>query len=120
MTQNEIIILNFEEIRRRSINLWSGIPPENYFWRPDIDAMNCLEMVRQVLEGEHIYHRIVEKGGDLDNFISPWEGKRYTDLEAELAFAESFRKSFIETIKQFSPDDFLTIEIIRQEKGQSR
>lgn len=30
MTQTEI--LNFEEIRRRSVKLWIGITPENYFW----------------------------------------------------------------------------------------
>jgi len=51
MIQTEIIILNFEEIRRRSLKIWTGITPENYFWKPDIKAMGCLEMVRHVLEG---------------------------------------------------------------------
>lgn len=120
MIQNEIIILNFEETRRRSIKLWTGITPENYFWRPDINAMNCLEMVRHVLEGEHLFHMIVNRRGNLGDYVSPWANRPYTDLQAELNFANPFRTAFLETIKEFSPDDFSTIEIIRSEKGQRR
>ena len=120
MTQNEIIILNFEEIRRRSIKLWKGITPENYFWRPDSNAMNCLEMVRHVLEGEHLFHVRVNRRGNLGDYVSPWANRPYTDLQAEIDFAEPFRLAFIETIKEFSPTDFSTIEIIRTEKGQRR
>lgn len=120
MTQNTIIILNFEEIRRRSIKLWTSITPDNYFWRPDINAMNCLEMIRHVLEGEHLFHMIVNKRGNLGDYVSPWTNRPYTDLKAELDFARPFRVTFLETINQFSPDDFSTIEIIRSEKGQRR
>lgn len=120
MTQNEIIILNFEEIRRRSIKLWKGITPENYFWRPDIKAMNCLEMVRHVLESEHLFHIIVNKRGNLGDYISPWTNRPYSDLQTELDFAEPFRESFIKTINEFNSDDFSTIEIIRSERGQRR
>ena len=120
MTQNEIIILNFEEIRRRSIKLWIGITPENYFWRPDINAMNCLEMVRHVLEGEHLFHMIVKRRGNLGDYVSPWTNRPFTNLQGELDFAEPFRVAFIETIKECSPTDFSTIEIIRSEKGQRR
>ncbi|MNG03700.1 DinB superfamily protein [compost metagenome] len=120
MTHNEIITLNFEEIRRRSIKLWAGITSENYFWRPDINAMNCLEMVRHVLEGEHLFHMIVNKRGNLGEYVSPWTNKPYSDLQAELDFAEPFRIAFLETIKEFSVNDFSTIEIVRSEKGQRR
>jgi hypothetical protein len=53
MSQTELILLNFEEIRRRSIKLWTGLPAEFYFWQPDRKAMHCFEMIRHVLEGEH-------------------------------------------------------------------
>jgi len=120
MTQNEIIILNFEEIRRRSIKLWHGITPENYFWRPDINAMTCIEMVRHVLESEHLFHIIVNKRGNLGDYISPWTNRPYSDLQTELDFAKPFRENFIKTINEFNSDDFSTIEIIRSEKGQRR
>ena len=120
MTQHEIIIHNFEEIRRRSLKLWKGITPENYFWRPDSNAMNCLEIARHVLEGEHLFHVIVNRRGNLGDYVSPWANRPYTDLQAEIDFAEPFRLAFIETIKEFSPTDFSTIEIIRTEKGQRR
>lgn len=120
MTPNEIIILNFEEIRRRSVKLWTGLTPEIYSWRPDDKAMTCLEMVRHVLEGEHLFHMIVNKRGDLGDYSSPWTNNPYTNLQAELDFAKPFRLSFVETIKEFSPTDLSTIEIIRKEKGQRR
>jgi uncharacterized damage-inducible protein DinB len=120
MTQNDIIILNFEEIRRRSVKLWAGITPEIYFWRPDINAMSCLEMVRHVLESEHFFHIIVNRRGNLGDYISPWENKPYTDLQTELDFAKPFRENFLEAIREFNSSDFSTIEIIRSEKGQRR
>lgn len=120
MLSNEIIIINFEEIRRRSIKLWEGITPENYFWRPDVNAMNCLEMVRHVLESEHLFHVIVNRRGNLGDYVSPWIDRRYSGLKAELDFAEPFHNAFLETIKEFTENDFSTIEIIRSERGQRR
>lgn len=120
MTATDLLILHFEEIRRRSIKLWKGIPPENYSWKPDTDAMGCLEMVRHVLEGEHLFHMIVENRGNLGDYISPWENRPYTDLQGELDFAAPYREKFFEAIKKFTPDEFDTVEIIRSEKGQRR
>lgn len=120
MTQTELLLLNFKETRRRSLKLWSGITLDTYFWRPDSKAMNCLEMVRHVLEGEHLYHRIIEVRGNLGDYVSPWANQPYLDLQAELDFAKPYRESFLETVKSFTPDDLATIEIIRSEKGQRR
>jgi uncharacterized damage-inducible protein DinB len=120
MNSIEIIILNFEEIRRRSIKLWSGIPVEFYSWKPDKEAMGCLEMVRHILEGEHLFHKIVENRGNLGDYISPWEDRIYTNLQDEIDFAKPFRDDFFRTIKSFSSEDLSQIEIIRSEKGQKR
>ncbi len=120
MTQTEIIILNFEEIRRRSIKLWTGLTPENYFWRPDINAMNCLEMIRHVLEGEHLFHKIVDNRGNIGDYVSPWTDRPYTNLQDELDYAKSYREHFLATIKSFSADELTAIEIIRSEKGQRK
>jgi uncharacterized damage-inducible protein DinB len=120
MTPIELILLNFEEIRRRSLKLWTGITPDNYFWRPDINAMNCLEMVRHVLESEHLFNVIVNNRGNLGDYLSPWTDRPYTDVQAELDFAVPFRHKFLDTITAFNPTDLTTIDIIRSEKGQRR
>ncbi len=120
MTQTEIILTNFTEIRRRSIKLWAGIPSEYYFWKPDIKAMSCLEMVRHVLEAEYLFHLIVNNRGNIGSHTSPWAEKPYTDLQTELDFSQPFRINFLTTIKEFSAEEFSTIEIIRSEKGQRR
>lgn len=82
--------------------------------------MNTIEMIRHLLEGEHLFHMIVNNRGNLGDYVSPWTDRPYTDLQAEIDFAEPFRKDFLKTIKEFSPNDFSTIEIIRSEKGQQR
>jgi uncharacterized damage-inducible protein DinB len=120
MTQHEILILNFEEIRRRSIKLWTGIPVSFYNWKPDEKAMSCIEMIRHVLEGEHLFHVIVNNRGNIGDYISPWENRAYTNLQAELDFAKPYRESFLKTIQSFSNEDFSEIEIVRTEKKQRR
>lgn len=120
MQQAEILLLNFEEIRRRSLKLWKALPPEHFNWKPDKDAMTCLEMIRHVLESEHLFHIIVNRRGDLGNYPSPWERKEYSDVQSEINFAETYRVSFLETVASFNNDDLNTIEIIRSEKNQRR
>jgi uncharacterized damage-inducible protein DinB len=121
MSPTELLILNFEEIRRRSIKLWSGIPEKFYNWQPDHEAMTIIEMVRHELESIHIYHLIVNGRGNLGaDFISPWENRPYTNIVDELAFAEPYTKSFFETIRSFSDADLDEIEIVRAERGQRR
>jgi uncharacterized damage-inducible protein DinB len=120
MTAIEIITLNFQEIRRRSLKLWAGLPKEHYSWRPDPKAMTCLETVRHVLESEHLFHTIVKNRGNLGDYISPWEERVYTNIQDEIAFAESFRNDFLKEIQNFTVKDLGTVEIVRSEKGQRR
>jgi uncharacterized damage-inducible protein DinB len=120
MIQHELLILNFEEIRRRSIKLWSGIPALFYDWKPDDKAMTCIEMIRHVLEGEHLFDVIVNNRGNIGDYISPWKNRAYTNLQDELNFAKPFRERFLKTIQSFSSKDFSEIEIVRTEKNQRR
>ncbi|MFV8325248.1 DinB family protein [Flavobacterium sp. ZS1P14] len=120
MAPIEIILVNFEEIRRRSIKIWLGISPEHYFWSPDTNAMNCIEMVRHVLEGEHLFHMIVNNRGNIGNYISPWTNRPYLNIQEELDFAKTFREKFLATIENFEPYDLTSIEIVRSEKSQKR
>ena len=120
MNAIEIIILNFDEIRRRSIKLWDGLPAEKYDWKPDEAAMGSLEMIRHVLEAEHLFHVIVTKRGNLGDYISPWENRTYTNFRAELEFANKYRNEFMDSLNDFSLDDLDNIEILRTEKNQRK
>ena len=94
MNSIEIILLNFSEIRRRSINLWQGIPNEHLNWKPDRDAFTIIKMIRHVLEGEHLFHKIIENKADLGDYQSPWKEPKYLDLKNELNIAEKHWKNF--------------------------
>jgi len=61
MTHSEIIILNLTEIRRRSIQLWNGLPESYYNWKPDDIAMTAIEMVRHVLEADYGWNMIINQ-----------------------------------------------------------
>ncbi len=120
MNAIEIILLNFSEIRRRSIKLWQGIPDEYLSWQPDKDAISIIEMVRHVLETEHLFHTIIKNRGNLGEYASPWKDLPYTDITSELEFAQKYRDDFIEMIKNLSESDLEQIRIERTEVKQSK
>ena len=120
MKSIEIILLNFSEIRRRSIKLWSGIPNEYLNWKPDNKAFTIIEMIRHVLEGEHLFHKIIENRGNLGDYKSPWEVLKFTDLKNELDFAQNYQSDFLGMISRINESDLETIRIERKEVGQSK
>ncbi len=120
MNAIEIVLLNFSEIRRRSIQLWSGIPNEYLTWKPDKDAFTVIEMIRHVLEGEHLFHKIIENRGDLGNYQSPWNDIEYLDLKYELEFCKKYRTDFLDMIRGLKAPDLNYIRIERKEVGQSK
>jgi len=120
MNSIEIILLNFSEIRRRSIKLWRGIPNEHLNWRPDEHAFSIIEMIRHVLEGEHLFHKIIENRGNLGDYQSPWNELEYSDIENELRFSEKYRADFLDMISQLKDTDLENIRIERKEVNQSK
>ncbi|MFJ7941226.1 DinB family protein [Peribacillus sp. NPDC096622] len=120
MKSIELIILNLEEVRRRNIKLWTSIPKGTLHWKPDDKAMSCLEMVRHVLDSEHYYHLSIKNQGSLPVYESPYEKQPLISVEAELKFAEPYRRDFLETIISFSEDDLSTIKIDRSDVGYIR
>src|SRR5207302_1606994 len=100
--------------------VWTGIPMEFYSWRPDKNAMTSLEMVRHVLESQHLFHKIVDNRGNLGDYLSPWKDKPYSDVSDELSFAQSIPDKFIQALRSISAQDLTTIEIVRSEVGQKR
>ncbi|MEK3995315.1 Uncharacterized damage-inducible protein DinB (forms a four-helix bundle) [Paenisporosarcina quisquiliarum] len=120
MNSIDLILLNLNEVRRRSTKVWTSIPQEKLHWKPDKEAMTCIEMVRHVLESEHYYHLAIQNQGSLTVFDSPFEKLPFSTVNAELKVAEPFRNEFIETIKSYSEEDLTNIKIDRSESGYIR
>jgi uncharacterized damage-inducible protein DinB len=116
MTTTETIIQNFEEIRRKSLKLWTSLPADHYDWRPDLQALSCIGMVRHILETENTYHVIANNRGGHGDKITPWTNRPYTNLQEELEFAEPFRKNFMKAIRGFSDEDLTTVQIVRPDR----
>jgi uncharacterized damage-inducible protein DinB len=120
MNSIETILLNFSEIRRRSLKLWSGIPNEYLNWKPDENAFTIIEMIRHVLEGEHLFHKIIENRGNLGDYQSPWKKLQYSNLKNELDFSKKYRTEFLEMINGLKEFDLNTVKIERKEVRQSK
>ena len=101
MTQSELIILNFTEIRRKSIKLWKELPKSHYNWKPDEKAMTAIEMIRHVLEADYGWNIIINNGS-LTDYKTPWENRPFVSVSDELEFAEPYRQTFLESVNQFS------------------
>ncbi|MBO8156818.1 MAG: DinB family protein [Bacillaceae bacterium] len=122
MNVNELIILNFEEIRRRSIMVWKSIPEKSIDWKPDENALTCAEIIRHVLEGEYLYHQILlGKGSDaLSDISNPFETKKFISVDDEIEFSKQYREEFINYIKNLNTDDLENVEIDRSDVGYVR
>ncbi|WP_409296785.1 DinB family protein [Peribacillus sp. SCS-26] len=120
MNSTNLIIFNFNEVRRRSIKVWNSIPDNKLNWKPDDEAMTCLEMIRHVLESEHYYHLALNNRKSLSLFDSPFENRPFTTVKSELDFAEPYRKQFMNTIKSYSEEDLSNIKIDRSDSGYIR
>lgn len=120
MNSIDLIILNFNEVRRRSIKVWTSIHEDKLHWKPDAEAMSCIEMIRHVLESEHYYHLALLNRGSLSAYNSPFENRPFTTVHAELEFAEPYRAKFIDTVKSYSEEDLQTIKIDRSDSGYIR
>lgn len=119
MSQTELILLNFKEIRRRSIMLWQALPEEQYHWKPDSSAMSAIELVRHVLQADYGWNIIISQG-DMSNYKTPWEERPYTTVADELEFAEPYRQQFLQTVGEFTDHQLTHTKIVHPGNGQKK
>ncbi len=110
MTNNELLILNLREIRRRSIRLWEGLEQKNFDWKPDSPAMTASEIIRHVLSADCGWNVIINQQ-DISSFHSPWEGKPFHSLKDELEFAKPQREALLNSIRKFTTDELASTDI---------
>ncbi|MBS2967816.1 DinB family protein [Metabacillus sp. KIGAM252] len=122
MNAIDLIVLNFEEVRRRSIKVWKYLPEEMLNWKPDENALTCAEMIRHLVESEFFYHQILIRRGShsLSDLINPYDTKEFTTVDAELTFAHPYREEFLNYIKSFRAIDLEIIKIDRSDAGYVR
>jgi uncharacterized damage-inducible protein DinB len=120
MTSAELLVLNLEEVRRRSRKAWSGIPVDRAHWKPDPDAMSCIEIVRHVLEGEFLYTSMIRIGRSAESDETPFTGRPYASVDAEVAFAESFRMDCLALVASLTSEELRVKTVDRSDKGYVR
>lgn len=120
MNATELLVINFEEVRRRSVKIWRGIPDDKLHWKPDPEAMSCIEMVRHVLKAEWAYMQMLRAGKSVDTENSPFCSREYTDVTAELEIAEPYHKEFLTLVGSYSPNELASRKIDRSDVGYIR
>ncbi len=119
MNQSELIILNFIEIRKKSIKLWNGLPKNYYNWKPDEKAMSAIEMIQHVLEADYGWNIIINQG-DMTNYKTPWKNRPFISVTSELEFAEPYREEFLKSVSQFSDTELKETEIVHPGNGEKK
>src|SRR5437763_4917800 len=99
MNATDVLLLNLEEVRRRSLIVWRAIPPERVHWKPDDRAMTCIEMVRHVLEGEFLYTEMLKARTGVPDDATPFTGRPFTSIDEEIAFSRPFRTTLVNLIQ---------------------
>ncbi|WP_025716127.1 DinB family protein [Paenibacillus sp. 1-18] len=119
MNSVDLIILNFEEFRCRSVKVWRAIPEEMLNWKPDKDALTCAEMIRHLLQGEFLFHQVLLGRGSkaLSNLFNPFEAKEFVSVDDELEFAQPYHEEFFKYVKTISIGDLENIEIDLSDTG---
>ncbi|UHA72186.1 DinB family protein [Paenibacillus sp. 481] len=113
MNATDLIIFNFEEVRRRSIQVWQAIPAEMLNWKPDEDALTCAEMIRHILQADFLYHQVLIGRGSkgLVHLFNPFEAKPFISVDDELEFAQPYREELLKYITAIPVSDYATIKI---------
>ena len=119
MSSAELLLLNLTETRRRSIVIWRAVPSSFYHWRPDPEAMSCLEMIRHVLEADFLYGQMLRERHSYTG-PSPFADSKFPDVEAALAFANPYRESLLASVRALSDAELNSIAIDRSDVGYIR
>jgi uncharacterized damage-inducible protein DinB len=119
MTAQEILVLNLQEVRRRSLKIWRGIPDAQLAWKPDEKALSIGEMIRHVWEGSENYRRIVAHGGSLE-LPDTYADAPISSVETEIVLAAPLFETLLEDIRGFTADDLSTKWIDRSDVGYRR
>jgi uncharacterized damage-inducible protein DinB len=120
MLSSELVILNLEEVRRRSLLVWREIPSDRLDWAPDAEAMSCIELVRHVVEGEFLYKEMLKSRRSVDDNISPFQGIPLTTIEHEIESAALHRAELLRLIRSLTPEMLDTVQIDRTDQGYIR
>jgi uncharacterized damage-inducible protein DinB len=121
MNSTNLLIMNFEEVRRRSIKVWSAVPIQHMDWKPDEHALSILEMIRHVLESEYYYHLMILNRGSLKEYApSPFQGRHFVSIDEELNFASPYRSEFLQMVSSFTESDLTSVAIDRSDVGYTR
>jgi uncharacterized damage-inducible protein DinB len=120
MLSTDLLVLNSEEVRRRSVIVWNGIPSDRLSWKPDPEAMSCLEMVRHVLEGEYLYMLMIRSGRSVPQDNSPFASRPLTAVADELAFAKPYREEYLSMIGSFDAAMLESVVVDRSDVGYRR
>ncbi len=117
MLSKDIILLQLEESRRRSILVWDTIPETFLHWRPYDNAMSLLEMVRHILDCDEWYRQtILQRDSTHLDYNLIFGNRPLNAVSQELENNNIHRDAFLQLIYSLSEEELDSL-IIRRKKG---
>ncbi|SFS64899.1 DinB family protein [Marininema halotolerans] len=114
----DLMVFHLEEVRRRSIKTWLGVPEGHDHWRPDKEAFSFIEMVRGIWKRDTQYLQLLRsKGEDIpDESLSE---PSLTTIPQEIEFSFAQRLKLLNGVKSLQPLD-LDNQRITRTTGESQ
>jgi uncharacterized damage-inducible protein DinB len=78
--------------------------------------MTASEIIRHVLEADYGWNIIINNGS-MANYQTPWNNRSFISVVDELEFAEPYRSTFLESVRQFTDTELAENEIIHPGNG---
>ena len=82
--------------------------------------MSCIEIVRHILEGEFLYTSMIRIGRSPASDETPFAGRPYESVDAEVAFAEPFRMDCLAVVASLTSEELRVKTVDRSDKGYVR
>ena len=120
MNAIELAVLNFQEVRRRSIKLWRSLPDERLTWKPDDEAFSFGETIRHVWTGQVYYHESLKLGRSVPHYEEPYESEPVTSVEIEISRSIPYFEDFISFVRSLSEEELMTRKLDRSDVGYVR
>ena len=116
----ELIVINFREVRRRSIKVWRGIPTDFLQWKPDSPALTIGEMIRHIWSTQKYYHDSIKLGRSAPVLHDVFDDIPVTSIEEEISLSEPYFEEFLKYVRQVPTDDLENRMIDRSDVGYIR
>ncbi|KUO96194.1 DinB family protein [Ferroacidibacillus organovorans] len=120
MLATELAIINFREVRRRSIIVWRSVPSDFLKWKPDDSALTIGEVIRHAWSTQKYYYESIKLGQSAPVTHDEFDDIPVTSIEEEISLSVPYFEDFLNYVRQLPNNELESRMIDRSDVGYIR